>query len=140
MVAASGGRIYFGMLKQFFSRESDEVAVEQHLLAFEYFLDKFKIIYEDLALRMFCHSLKQGAQHWFQISEASSILSWQGFQVYFLDIGVSVRHMKNTFWNYILSRGKAMNQSLSLIGGFKKIISACQNKFDLLKLQLWFTI
>ena len=67
-----------------FSGEEEDISVEQHILEFEYFLDKFQIIYEDVALKMFCHSLKQGTQQWFQCLEESSISSWQGFQDIFL--------------------------------------------------------
>ena len=41
-----------------FSGEEEDISAELHILEFEYFLDKFQIIYEEVALRMFCHSLK----------------------------------------------------------------------------------
>ena len=67
-----------------FSGEEEYISVEQHIMEFEYFLDIVQIIYEDAALRMFCHSLKHGTHQWFQCLEASSISSWQGFQDIFL--------------------------------------------------------
>ena len=47
----------FKILPSFLGEEED-ISTEQHILEFEYFLDKFQIIYEDVALRMFFHSLK----------------------------------------------------------------------------------
>lgn len=41
-----------------FSLEEEDISAEQNILEFGYFLDRFQIIYEDMALRMFCQSLK----------------------------------------------------------------------------------
>ena len=67
-----------------FSGKEKEISAKSHILEFEYFLDKFQINYEDVALRMFCHSLGQDAQQWFQCLEANSINSWQDLQDVFL--------------------------------------------------------
>ena len=48
-----------------FSGKEKEISAKSHILEFEYFLDEFQITYEDIALRMFCHSLKQDSQHRF---------------------------------------------------------------------------
>lgn len=58
------------------------------------------------------------------------------FRRFFLDTGENTRHVNNACWNYILYRGRAVNQSLSLKGGLKEFISTCQKKFDPLKLSL----
>ena len=47
----------FKSLPSFFGEEED-ISAELHILEFEYFLEKFQIIYEDMALSMYFHSLK----------------------------------------------------------------------------------
>jgi hypothetical protein len=61
-----------------FSREN-QVSAERYLEFFENFLDRFKIIHEDVIMRFFSKSLIRDVVAWFKGLRAYSIGSWIEF-------------------------------------------------------------
>jgi hypothetical protein len=52
---------------------NDHIATKKHMEAFEDFIDNFKIMHEDVILRLFSKSLVGDASLWFRILKACSI-------------------------------------------------------------------
>ena len=73
-----------------------------------------------MALRMFFHSLKQGAQQLFQCLEASSISTCQGFQDIFLRYwGKSKSYEKHLLELYSIQRQR--NESIAKTSGASQV-------------------
>ena len=83
----------------------DHVTAEKHLGAFEYFVDNFEILHEDVVMRLFLKSLVGDAAFWFRNLEAHSICSWTEFY--------------NSFSRY-WGENKSFNQYLFEFSFFKK--------------------
>ena len=61
-----------------FSREN-HTSAKRHLEYFEYFIDRFQIVHEDVIMRFFSKSLIRDAAIWFKNLRANSIGSWIEF-------------------------------------------------------------
>jgi hypothetical protein len=62
----------------------DHITAEKHMEYFEDFIDNFKIMHEDIILRLFSKSLVGDASLWFRNLKACSICSWTDFHRVFL--------------------------------------------------------
>jgi hypothetical protein len=66
-----------------FSGEN-QVSAERHLESFKDFIDRFKIVHEDVIMRLFSKSLIRDVFEWFKDLRANSIGSWIEFSNVFL--------------------------------------------------------
>ena len=60
------------------------ITAENHIEYFEDFVDNFKIMHEDIILRLFSKSLVEDAALWFINLKACSIFLWTDFHRVFL--------------------------------------------------------
>jgi hypothetical protein len=63
---------------------NEHIATKNHMESFEYFVDNFKIMHEDVILRLFSKSLVEDGYFCFRNMKACSICSWTDFHRVFL--------------------------------------------------------